>query len=408
MKRLLILVLATWAQLPAYASARTNVGVKAVCETEAILRTDGLNNEGQADDVAIWVHPTDPAKSRVIAAVKGAGVYVYDLQCKRLQTFNPLQNPNLPLEYINNIDLRYDVRWGNKTVDLAVGSDEEARQMFFFTISPDGVVEFVASPMELKPANGLKAIPKFVTHGMCMYKDLNDNTLYLISNQEDPGISVQWRVDADGSGKPTIQQVRQIFMGKKTITEACVADDEWAVIYITDEHNVIWKVPARPQRHPRSGYSNKVEEVGTKLMDSQIGGLYMRDSIEGMSIYYGPNGTGYLIAQNEADSGDGDHCCAAIFDRLSNNYIMSFHVQASGSIDALFSPDGLDVSNVFLGSNYPGGIFITHDDANMSPTGAEAGANFKFISWQDVVEASGGTLMLETGHDPRHMENLAP
>src|SRR5262245_42873205 len=52
------------------------------------------------DDLCIWVHPTNPAQSAVIAADKAANrLWVYDLTGKTLQS--------LPAKRPGNIDVRY-------------------------------------------------------------------------------------------------------------------------------------------------------------------------------------------------------------------------------------------------------------------------------------------------------------
>lgn len=82
------------------------VAVKAKYETEA--------NGGDGDDPAIWIHPTQPDKSRVITTTKsqgGEGFGVFDLGGKLIQQ-STAQEPN-------NVDIIYGLPIGNGTVDLA-------------------------------------------------------------------------------------------------------------------------------------------------------------------------------------------------------------------------------------------------------------------------------------------------
>ena len=73
------------------ASARP---VFATVETQPVASSNDA-----ADDPAIWIHPTDPAKSLVIGTDKKRGLDVYDLSGKRVQS--------LPDGRMNNVDLRY-------------------------------------------------------------------------------------------------------------------------------------------------------------------------------------------------------------------------------------------------------------------------------------------------------------
>ena len=87
------------------------------CATDAIVaspvpasrETVGMGANGDAaDDPAIWVHPTDPARSLILGTNKDVGVYVYGLDGSEKQ--------RLPVGLSNNIDLR-----GNLAVRTADG-----------------------------------------------------------------------------------------------------------------------------------------------------------------------------------------------------------------------------------------------------------------------------------------------
>src|SRR5690606_31613375 len=50
------------------------------------VQTDPIPSPGDAaDDPAIWLHPSDPAQSRVLGTDKRNGLAVYDLQGRQLQ-----------------------------------------------------------------------------------------------------------------------------------------------------------------------------------------------------------------------------------------------------------------------------------------------------------------------------------
>jgi len=58
--------------------------VRAVAETASNF-DDEAGGDADADDPAIWVHPTRPADSIVVGALKNGGLTVFDLRGRELQ-----------------------------------------------------------------------------------------------------------------------------------------------------------------------------------------------------------------------------------------------------------------------------------------------------------------------------------
>src|SRR5688572_26486783 len=85
-------------------------------------------------DPAIWRHPTDPARSLVLATDKiesKGGLYVFGLDGKLRQTIAPLDRPN-------NVDIEYGVRLGGRTTDVAVLTERKQHRLRVFQIPADG------------------------------------------------------------------------------------------------------------------------------------------------------------------------------------------------------------------------------------------------------------------------------
>ncbi len=74
---------------------------RATAAAPAATETDPSTSD--PDDVAIWVHPEDPAASRLIVTEKDAGLAVYDLEGQLVQVLGA-GSPN-------NVDLRYAFPW---------------------------------------------------------------------------------------------------------------------------------------------------------------------------------------------------------------------------------------------------------------------------------------------------------
>ncbi|MGL5081160.1 MAG: phytase, partial [Microcoleaceae cyanobacterium] len=127
--------------------------------------------------------------------------------------------------------------------------------------------------------------------------------------------------------------------------------------------------------------------------------------LEGLTLYYGDNGSGYLIASSQGDSS------YALFDRAgSNEYLDSFVIAGNGDIDQINETDGFDITNVPLGSAYPNGLFVVHDGANDPQSVIEDdeqlennSTNFKFVPWENVANAFPNPLNIDTtSYDPRN------
>ena len=85
------------------------------------------------DDPAIWLHPTDPARSLVIGTNKVAApdgaLVVYGLDGKIRQTISGIDRPN-------NVDVEYGFRLGGESIDIAVTTERLKHRLRVFRIDP--------------------------------------------------------------------------------------------------------------------------------------------------------------------------------------------------------------------------------------------------------------------------------
>ena len=106
--------------------------------------------------------------------------------------------------------------------------------------------------------------------------------------------------------------------------------------------------------------------------------------VEGLTIYYGEDGNGYLVASSQGNN------TFAIYDRAgSNSYLGSF------AVEDVEETDGIDVTNVPLGEDYPAGLLVVQDGSNepavvfADPSDGEIqnfNTNFKYVSLIDFAE----------------------
>jgi 3-phytase len=333
--------------LPAFAQSN---GASATVETEPVP-SDG----DAADDPAIWVHPTDPALSTIIGTDKEGGLAVYDLSGGQIQYLSGIQP--------NNVDLRYDFPLGGQSVDLVVTSDRGDDAVTLHLVDPQTRQLVEAGP---PIASGLDV------YGVCMYRSPDTGDFYVFATSNGAGPVRQWRL-ADSGGRVTATQVRDLDMG--STAEGCVADDDLAYLYVAEEDVGIWKYEAEPE----AGAARvAVDEVGSSL----------EADVEGLTIYYGPDGAGYLIASSQ---GSGEY---AAYERAGDNHhVTSFQIVDSASIDGTTDTDGIDVMSAPLGARFPNGLFVAQDGDN--DTGNQ---NFKLVPWESVA---GSALVVDTDWDPR-------
>jgi 3-phytase len=93
--------------------------------------TDPRGIDNDADDVAIWVHPTDPTLSLVIGSnheSRRGGVQVFELSGKERQF--------VELDRINGVDVRYGFRLGSQSVDLVAASNRDRSSVQFLAVDP--------------------------------------------------------------------------------------------------------------------------------------------------------------------------------------------------------------------------------------------------------------------------------
>ncbi|WP_292761109.1 phytase [Nostoc sp. NOS(2021)] len=360
------------------------------------------SQRADADDPAIYVNATNAADSLVLTSVKNAGLRVYDLSGNLLQTVNPGG-----IRY-NNIDLQYGFKLGNQSIDIAVASDRGNDKLAIFKINPNpstpgqylenitdrniGTI-FQASPFEPPYSASTRS-----SYGVTLYRSPVTNDYYVFTSRRETGDIAQFKLIDKGNGKIGSELVREFTIpsptteGRSPQTEGMVVDQETGSLYIAQEDVGIWKFQAEPDGGTTGKLIDRVRFEG---------GSHLTDDAEGLTIYYGKNGTGYLLASSQGDS------TFVAYTREGNNeYVGNFAVGNNGSIDSVQESDGADVINVPLGPNFPFGLFVTQDGSNQPAKtidGENVNSNFKLVPWENIANAFPNSLNIDpTGYDPRN------
>ncbi|AFY47640.1 3-phytase (myo-inositol-hexaphosphate 3-phosphohydrolase) [Nostoc sp. PCC 7524] len=362
-----------------------------------------VDRDADADDPAIYVNATDPSASLVLTVAKNAGLRVYDLSGNLLQTVNPGD-----IRY-NNIDLQYGFKLGDEGIDIAVASDRNNDKLVIFKINPNPTTPgqyleditdssigtlFQAAPFEPPYSSDERS-----AYGVALYRSPITNDYYVFVNRRETGDIAQFKLIDQGNGKIGAERVRQFTIptdeGIDPQTEGMVADQETGFLYIGQENVGIWKYQAEPDGSNTGKLIDKVKALG---------GSYLTDDVEGLTIYYGKNGTGYLLASSQ-----GDNTFVAYTREGNNEYLGSFAVGSNGAIDSVQESDGADVVNVPLGPNFPFGLFVTQDGSNDPARLVEddgelenVNTNFKLVPWENIAHAFPQPLAIDTSsYNPR-------
>ncbi|HEY3488008.1 MAG TPA: phytase [Gammaproteobacteria bacterium] len=318
-----------------------------ISEVYAEYQTEPVARFGDAaDDPAIWVHPKKPQSSRVLGTDKQNGLNVYDMQGRKLQF--------IPSGHVNNVDVRYGLRLGKKTVDLAIASDRDDNSLALYTINPKNG--------EVSAAGNIPTTMEDI-YGFCMYQP-TANEIYAIANNES-GEFQQYLITVDESGKIGGRLVRSFRVASQP--EGCVADDANRQLYVGEESTAVWVIGADPSS-------------GTKLKPVIRGGGILVPDIEGVGLYKGQK-RNYLVISSQ-----GNNSYVVVEAQAPYRVRGAFRVGVNGAakIDATSETDGLEVTSRNLGGVFSEGMLVVQDGHKVMP---EAPQNFKYIPWSSIRTA---------------------
>jgi 3-phytase len=339
-----------------------------VVQVQATRETAPVHHTGDAaDDPALWIHPTDPALSLVLGDDKNGGLLVYGLDGTELQSIDGAKE-------LNNVDVRYGFPLKGKfadgtphdRVDLAGIGNETDKSLLFYQVNP--------AARKLEPAGEVRRIG-LTPYGSCMYRSRSGKYYYFVNATS--GVTQQWELRDDGAGAVAGTKVRDFDVG--TTVEGCVADDVHGQFYIGEENVGIWRYGAEP------GDGDTRASVDT----TKRGGHLTAD-VEGLAIYSAGETGGYLLASSQGNN------TFVVYERTgSNAYVGTFKI-TDGAVDGVSDTDGIDVTNVALGSAFPHGLFVAQDGHN---TGGNQ--NYKLVPWEAIAEKFTPPLKMDTTWDPR-------
>jgi 3-phytase len=316
-------------------------------ETHPVLAAE---HDDAADDPAFWYDKNNPESSLIFGTNKKDGVYAYDLNGKEKGYY--------PLGMINNIDIRNDILYDGDTMDILAGSNRSDNSIIIYKIEGHGTINpfiknFVIDTTIINEV-----------YGFCLYQE-KGGQLYYIVNGKNGVVQAYHFTDTGDNLELKLWKSWKL----NSQPEGMVADDAYGWLYIGEEERGIWKIDLKDgQSAPEILPSSQAENNPN-----------IRYDIEGLSIYYGEDNNGFLIASSQGNFS------YALFDRISNDYITSFKIENSDHIDGVEETDGLEVFSGSLGETYPKGIIIFQDGFNYDGEQLRS-QNFKILDIRKVLD----------------------
>ncbi len=309
-------------------------------------------------DMAVWVHPTDPDKSLILAA---------DPLSNQIATFN-LNGSDQQLVKdckADGIDVRYRFPFNDSLIDIVAvvrrGRYGRASQLLVMTIDPTTrkLVRLDDNGILLKPG----------TYGGCLYHSHKTGKLHYITTSKTGNVhKVELFDNGEGRISGKLAKLEHKVLGT---CRTAVADDALGRVYIVERKRGVWVFDAEP--------SGKAEG---KLVIS-AGQNNLLTDVEGIAIYPGLKNTGSVVLVSEANNR------FLIYDRKTIEYVAAFRIMH------VLKPEGIAICAANLGLRFPNGMLVTNKMGRRQNYDALA------VRWESVARSFEPKLPLNPNWNPR-------
>lgn len=307
-----------------------------------------------ADDPAIWVHPTNPSQSLVLANDKKGSLETYNLDGSKQQRVTTGR------KFWGNVDVRQGVTIVGRTRDVVAAQNNGVRT---FTVS-------LPSRTLVPIGEGNGAFATGGGEGLCLYHSEVDSRLYVFTITR-PGQLRQFRLhDDDDDGLLQGTLMREFPIGSEA--EGCVADDARGVLYVSQEDVALWRYGAEPDAGSSRTQIDTVQPSGNLSAD-----------IEGVTLVDTGGTGGYVIASAQNVKSP-KKSYFVVYDRQTNDYLGAFRIADGPATDGCERTDGIAAYAGNLGPQFPQGVFVCQDNTNSGP--APGNQNFKLTRLERIVD----------------------
>ncbi len=372
--------------------------VAPTAETTQLLDVDPVSTTlpegsiiGRASDPAIWVHPTEPERSLIFAALQEGGLAIIGLNGNVLAAIPP--DPYGSASYAN-LDILYDFTLNGEVIDLIVATDSINDSLVFFAFEPtERTIENVTGEEMMRNIFGVDE-GVATAHGLTVYSDAAGAAHAFVGQNGGQQVAQFALIDM-GNGRVNGELVQTWSMptmpadATPAVEQGLVVDRELGYLYVVAADGM------QIQKY-------RVDESGEErpMPVRTFHGDEAQSPMSGLAIYYGAMGEGYLLASVPGTDS------YALFERTGDNsYLGTFAIGEligeERTIDQLNSSSGLAATNVALGDQYPSGLLVVQDAVDMGLDGF-IGTNFKLVAWEDVAAGLAQPLLVDpSGYQPR-------
>jgi 3-phytase len=332
-----------------------------IAQVKPVLATDPVADD--ADDPAVWVNTTDPARSLIFGTNKvkapNGALVAFGLDGKTRQVFANLDRPN-------NVDVERGLVVGGRLTDVAVVTERLKHRLRVFRIAPDGSGFSDISSLDhlgvFADRSGETAEPM----GIALYRRRRDGAVFaIVSPKTGPrnGYLQQFRLEDDGTGRVRAVWVRTFgrFSGATEI-EAIAVDDALGYVYYADEGDGIHKYHADPDN----------PAAATEL--AHFGRMGFSADREGIAIYDRDGASGYIVCTDQIDGNSQYH----VYRREGASGRPHDHSELvkvfAGGADGT---DGIEINAGGL-PGFPRGFMVAMNSK---------GRNFLLYRWEDITTA---------------------
>lgn len=380
-------VLAAILAVPATASATPVDRLHATYET-ASNYDDEAGGDADADDPAIWVHPSRPADSIVIGTLKNGGLTVVDLRGRQLQHIAPA-----PGGRFNNVDVigRYAVV-SDRGLDRVRVYEIGADRLLTDVTTAHPPLAFNADEQEVEEQRTVYGLTTWAGPGgpwvVASRRHETRLGLFRLVRAAD-GVTYRRAAVLDlpatfrvggGTWTPCLEP------GERPQVEGMVVDKVDDVLYAAQEDVGIWRVPLTGKGFGKPVLVERVREFGQPAVyDEETeecvptapappeAGTHLSADAEGLTIAYTRHGR-VLLASSQGDSTFARYR----FTRDGLRHTGGFEVVDGAATDGVQHSDGAAVTTTPLGPAYPNGLLVLHDGEN-TPDDGRVNTNFKLL-----------------------------
>ncbi|MDX1932937.1 MAG: phytase [Capsulimonadales bacterium] len=325
------------------------VALPSVARTPTVAVTPALATRPVAndpDDPAIWVHPVNPAESRIVgtnkvSATEGGALYVFDLKGDIRQIVRGLDRPN-------NVDIEYGFSLNGTKTDLVVVTERNTSRIRLFALRPDDGTLSEIAPNGI-PVFGGETGDAAAPMGVALYRRPKDGAIFAIVGRKSgptTGYLWQYRLREDGKGKVTAEKVRAFgnYSGKKEI-ESIAVDDDLGFVYYSDEGVGVRKYAADPD----------APDPDREL--ARFATADFKGDHEGIALYPTGPKSGYLICTDQIPAADGGSVYR-VFTREGEPGNPHAHREIARWNGGADETDGIEITARRLGDAFPAGILV--------------------------------------------------